>query len=136
MLIIEDLLSTVYGDETVDELPPALTKWLAGWEEAMKLRGVDIRAATKYESFLKQSGMFTEVHADKLDVFVSGQTNGECSMLSVLQPSYAELPRPSSETTRNRAPAHYHSNMRPRGPESIRRRSYGVYGASCSTSDE
>jgi hypothetical protein len=52
-------------------------KWDNAWKEVMEDRGRDYMAAMKFESILRESGAFSEVNVKKVEIPISGQTDGE-----------------------------------------------------------
>jgi hypothetical protein len=52
-------------------------KWDNAWREVMADRGGDNMSTLKYESILRESGAFGEVNVEKVEVLISGQTDGE-----------------------------------------------------------
>jgi hypothetical protein len=74
-LILEDVNNDIYDESS--ELSPGISKAFTTWKEILKERDIITTFSKEYESFLKESGAFSEVNVLKLCAPVSGQTDGE-----------------------------------------------------------
>jgi hypothetical protein len=70
-LLIEDIEHNLLGD-----IGPGITKFYEVYHSYMKPRGVDAMTGPKLEPLLKESGVFSEVHTQKLAVPFSGKADG------------------------------------------------------------
>ena len=74
-LIVEETNDDAMADNG-GPMGPGLAAFCAGWYKVLRSRGGDPAFGSKIEAILRSTGEFSEIHAQKVTIPVTAQTNG------------------------------------------------------------